>query len=88
MHAGGRNPALASKASITRFAIQCNLDAQDEGDDGSVADTGSGSPERLVAGSVEWRMLGELEYVIRLAIAESREQTSHMDLAVCSLPVQ
>ena len=85
MHAGGRRSAAAGKASTSRFAIQCNLEPQDEGDGGSVAAPGSGRPETLTAGSAEWHALGELEYPIRLAIAECREETSHMDLAVCAM---
>ena len=38
--------------------------------------------EPITAGSAEWRTLGNLEYAIRLAMAESREETSHMLLAV------
>jgi len=86
MHAGGRRSAAGGKASTSRFAIQCSLEPQDDGDDGSVTAAGGRIPEPLVAGSAEWRALGDLEYAIRLAIAECREETSHMQLAVCPTP--
>ena len=74
--------AAASKASITCFAIQCNLDPQDDDEAGPAGAAGSEAAECIVAGSAEWRTLGELEYALRLASAECREETSHMLLAV------
>lgn len=82
MSAGAPRPAAASKANITRFAIQCNLELPDEDAHGSPAAAGGETAEPIMAGSAEWRTLGELEYAIRLAIAECREETSHMRLAV------
>ncbi len=85
--AAARRPSAApGKAAISRFAIQCKLEPRDDEENEAGPAAGAGE-DPVMAGSTEWRALGELEYAIRLAMAECREETSHMLLAVrCLLP--
>lgn len=60
---------------------------------GGAASPGLPLPLGAASGALqrEWRLLGGLEYVLRLCILECREQAAHQDVTVrwgeCALPV-
>ena len=94
----GRTPSGAitpsASTAVTRYDLQLKVDAPATEEDNSKSDdeqtateqaesTLEESPSELQPGSAEWRVLGELEYAIRLCILEIREEASHLDLPVC-----
>ena len=73
---------------MAQYALQCNV-APLGGDEDEDEVGGSGEKEAAVqaeaadspsAGSAEWRVLGEMEYAIRLCMLEIREEAPHTQI--------
>lgn len=83
--------ALAPGTSVAQYALQCNVTPHGSGDededDGTEkeAATQAEAADIPTAGSAEWRVLGEMEYAIRLCMLEWREDTPHTHITARAL---